>query len=113
MRNVKKGLLAIVVALAACETGVPNGVGWARGSLDAPVGPIISSDPGDASLVHPKGVCRTPCRVDYAMAVEVTVGKEGYKPIQLLIPVGAGNHTVTLEAVGRSQPVEEVGLPEL
>lgn len=105
--------MVIAVSLAACETGVPEGVGWARGSIDAPAGPIISSTPTDASLAHPRGVCRTPCRVDYAMAVEVTVGKEGYKPIQLLIPVGAGNHEVELEAVGRSTPVEEVGLPDL
>lgn len=105
--------MVIAMSLAACETGLPEGVDWARGSVGAPAGPIISSTPDDASLVHPKGVCRTPCRVDYPMAVEVTVGKEGYSPIQLLIPVGAGNHTVELEAVGRSVPVEEVGLPEL
>ena len=43
----------------------------------------------------------------------MVVGKEGYQPIALNVPPGAADITIEMEPVGRSLPVEEVGLPDL
>lgn len=107
-------IVASVLVLAACETTtLPEGLSIATQSEDAPVGPIITTTPDGVSLFHPQGECKTPCRVDTAERVEVTLAREGYRPITLIVPPRAQDISFELKPVGRSTPVEEISLPEL
>ena len=106
--------IATLLLLAACETNaLPEGVELARQNEYAVPGPIITTVPDHALLTHPAGTCRTPCRVDYGERVVVTLGKEGYRALNVTIPVGAADTNIELQPVGRSQAVEEASLPEL
>lgn len=109
---IKRAFL-MALALAACETSLPPGVDLAQETSSARPGPIINTAPESASLNHPGGTCLTPCRVDYLQKTRVILGKEGYKPIILNVPPGAADITLEMEPVGRSSPVEELGLPDL
>ncbi|MEM7518658.1 MAG: hypothetical protein AAF368_17265 [Planctomycetota bacterium] len=111
MRNL---IVASVLVLASCETvDLPEGLSFARQTEYAPAGPIISTTPDNVILFHPKGECRTPCRVDTGERIEVTLAREGYRPITLIVPPGAQDISFELTPVGRSTAVEEISLPEL
>ncbi|GGY43588.1 hypothetical protein [Parvularcula lutaonensis] len=112
MRSI--GIAAVLVLLAACETtGLPEGLAIARPNRNAAPGTIIQTIPSGATLIYPDGECLTPCRVDYSREIEVILGKAGYKPLALTIPVGAADAEFELEPVGRSTAVQEESLPEL
>lgn len=104
--------LAGAFALVSCETVPPEGLSFARPRGQAPVpGTIIQTVPSGATLAHPDGECLTPCRVDYGRVVTVTVGKTGYKALDVTIPLGAKDTVLELTPVGRSTPVETETLP--
>ncbi len=111
--NRKAVLTAIIVAACATPEPLPEDLEIARGSSKAPAGPIIDSVPSGALLTHPKGTCRTPCRVDYDGPVAVTLGKEGHQAMKVTIPLGAADATIELASVGRITAVEETSLPDL
>lgn len=110
----KTRAIAASLLLIGCASPVPEGLSFARPFGAAPVpGTIIDSVPSGAVLIHPGGECTTPCRVDYGESVEVTLAREGYRPLRLIVPLGASDATFELEPVGRSTPVEEESLPLL
>jgi hypothetical protein len=110
----------MLVMLAGCKTvELPANLSFARPgraaaqAADLREGTIIETEPTDATILHPGGECRTPCRVQYPGTIEVVIGKEGYRAVNLLIPEGAADAVIALEPVGRTIAVEEETLPLL
>ena len=101
---------SLLVLLSGCAAGE----GWMTRRGDV-VYILVKTDPDGASITFPDGSsCETPCRVGVVVPLEATIGRAGYKAVKTtLTRTSPSPYTVRLEAVGRSQSVEEVALPEL